>query len=146
MPECHTCPHYLDPRLQSVPWEKTPCSRCTLSSEPRHSGRIHVSRDSSSAVEAEEAFRLHGEACARSTAESFTRAELEDGLRRLLQLLDDSPATARIVLFRLCHPTSPLKEIAATLGITTQAVHARLKRIRDRWPELKLIIPMREKG
>lgn len=148
MSECHKCQVSMEIAngvYRGTPWEKMPCAKCKLSDEPNHRGCSHVSRDAETDavenIEIRQALEHSDEGF--SGQEYFRRDALRHGLRQLLHLFQENAQTAEIVLFRICNPTKKLKIIADRQGITVQAVHSRLKRAREKWPELAAIIPMR---
>lgn len=139
MPECHNCKHFQDPRLIGLPWKNTPCSTCRLADDPSHKGQSHVSRDSSDAVAAEEAMQPYPDA-------DRTDYRIERLAGFLKQFMTLPACTRDIVAHRFVYPDRPLSDIARRYGITVQATHSRLKKALDRFPVLREVITMRERG
>lgn len=138
MPECHSCQYNQDPSLKGLPWDKTPCSTCELADDPSHKGKSHVSRDASGAVEAEESLQVEDVALMDARIEK---------LAQFIGHFMGLPAITRdIVAFRFTNPDRPLREVASRYKITTQAAHSRLKKALHRFPVLREVITMKERG
>jgi hypothetical protein len=140
MPKCYNCPEHenvVAGKYKRLPWKRTPCAKCTLSDEPTHKGRSHVSRDSSDAVAAEEA--LH----AIVQPEQMDDARIEKLTGFINAFMSLSTPTRDIVAFKLVHPDKPLRAIAVQCTITVQAAHSRLRRALSDLPVLARVIRMR---
>lgn len=143
MPECHRCEVAIEIAngvYRGTPFKETPCARCKLSTEPKHNGRSHVSRDSSGAVEAEESMQVDATMNGDGRPPDERLEQFADFLRQLIRL---PPIARDILVFRLAYPDRPLREIAVQHHITVQAAHSRLKRTLAQWPELQAVVRMR---
>ena len=143
MPECHKCEHNQNKALRKLPYKQTPCAKCKAPSYLSHHGRNFVSLDADQpAVENLEIRAVSDKSDAVVHGASvFSRIDLQAGLHNLLELLRSNPVTARIVIYRICHPAEPLHKIAKSEGISVQAAHSRLQKAAKKWPELKHVIP-----
>ena len=137
MPECHSCPSYLNPALKSLPWEDTPCAKCK-STELSNKGRSHVSGDSSEAVGVEEAMQEFSQ-----PLHEIQHPVMEKLAGFLTQLMALPAITRDIVAYRFIHPDRPISQVASRHNITTQAAHSRLKKALERVPVLSEVTKMR---
>lgn len=143
MPKCYNCPeqaNVLTGKYKRLPFKRTPCAKCTLSDEPTHKGRSHVSRDSSDAVAAEEALHALATQPVHDPEDDARMAKLAGFIEAFMSL---PMITRDIVAFKLIHPDQPLRTVAAQYLITVQAAHSRLKRALSQSPVLHRVIHMR---
>ena len=145
MPECHNCPVQTlieSGAYRGVPFEQTPCAKCSGPGELSHKGKSHVSRDSSEAVAVEESMMLHS-----SMLEAPVRDAIMDSFAAFMRQFMALPTITRdIVAFRFLHPERSMSVLADRYDITVQAVHSRLKRALEKMPALRTVIEMRTYG
>lgn len=148
MPECHSCPTAVEIANGdhiTTNWEELPCRECVLSENAKNKHSTHISLQAGDYARNEMGLKMAAdqEAGEFAGAVFFARQDLQDGLRQLLDLLTENPKSATVVLFRICFPERPLREVAEKMGISVQAAHSRLKKVRQGWPDLARVIPMK---
>lgn len=133
MKECHRCKFHAElmaGKHKNTPWAKTPCSTCPAADTDAR-GRIKGTRALRGRV-GENRLSLDHETLEVVEREALMHeaqalAEKWEQVLRLCQrLLDLDKDTREIVLQRISG-TGTIKDMAETMGISTQAAHARMK-------------------
>lgn len=129
MPECHKC---------EMNGKRS--RRCLTCEGPRgdtHHGQTFVSLDALDGYEADVPATADAQP---ATPMDQVRTAFGWVMRCWLQL---DARDKRLVAERMLDPSKPIHATATKLRITTQAAHARLKALRESWPALRIVIPMK---
>lgn len=154
--ECHKCKWAANIKVWEhggVPFEQTPCAKCSLDErsgwtmafeERRDKSREQVGDDGDGRADDESAVSVHEESAAdgvTSDAEDLLPVSvLADALRLLLSLPKDA---LEIVQYR--HAGLPYALIAEMLGVTEAAVCLRHARLMRRYEVLRELFPDKAK-
>lgn len=154
--ECHKCKWAANIKVwehEGVPFEDTPCAKCSLAErsgwtmafeERRDTSRGPGADDGDGWADDEPAVSVHeaaGDSVATSDAEDLLPVSvLADALRLLLSLPKDA---LEIIQYR--HAGLPYALIAETLGVTEAAVCLRHARLMRRYEVLRELFPDKAK-
>ena len=124
MKNCRKCEHRveLNPQYQSMAWEELPCAHCSIPS-------LHDAAPSTRMVlmDPQEMARIYE--AEGFAAKPLMRLKTHEAMLALLTRIRDA-ADLKIVQIIIRDRDAPQAEIAAAVGMTQQAVSARLRRMR----------------
>ena len=136
--QCHQCKHEADVqagKYADVPFEQTPCSRCTLQENSSGTKAFDDERVYDAGPVCEAGDTCHGE----EEGEPVMPVSVLTAVVALLLALP--PKTRDLVCWR--HQGMHYKEIARKLGAAAGTVEMRHTRALQKWPELQALFPVK---